>query len=47
MTGLLSMMFDIQMNLIPLLFWYVCNLYHNDTMITVSSFTLLEVQVLK
>lgn len=47
MTGLLSMMFDIQMNLIPLLFWYVCNLHHNDTMITVSSFTLLEVQVLK
>lgn len=35
MTGLLSMMFDIQVNLIPLLFWYVCNLHHNDTMITV------------
>ena len=46
MTGLLSMIFDIQINLIPLLFQYICNLHRSDTMVT-SSLILLEAQVLK
>lgn len=35
MTGLLSMIFNIQINLIPPLFLYVCNLYCNETTVTV------------
>lgn len=35
MTELLSMIFNIQIILISLLFQYVCNLHRNETMVTV------------
>lgn len=35
MTELLSMIFNIQIILIPLLFQYVCNLHRSETMVTV------------
>lgn len=35
MTELLSMIFNIQIILIPLLFQYVCNLHCKETMVTV------------
>lgn len=35
MTGLLSKIFDIQINLIPLLFQYIWNLHRSDTIVTI------------
>lgn len=35
MTGLLSKIFDIQINLIPLLCQYIWNLHRSDTIVTI------------
>lgn len=38
MTEIVSMIFDIQINLVSWLFHYTCNLYPNETMVTVITY---------